>query len=121
MNLLVNGVSVNVVVAPFTDNVGHILIAVIQDDSEEAKALHIDISKKIRTVYRAVMDNSPYMEEGQVAKMILSVGPEEPVGDKKQDDEPQVRLLDCEPDHFVEMLKNLGFDVVQKKVPEEVK
>lgn len=110
MHVLINGILVEIVIAPFEDNVGWIMIAIIKDDSEKAKDLHVEIAKEIRNVYVAVMDNSPYMEEGQIGKVILSVG------DKETKDEPQVRLLECEPLKFIDMLRMLGFSVIQKVI-----
>lgn len=110
MDLLINDVLVEIVVAPFEDNFGWIMIAIIKDEGEKADALHAEIAEKIRTVYRAVMDNSSYMEEGQVAKIIMSVGG---INTK---DEPQVRLLECEPLRFIDMLRMLGFSVTQKVI-----
>jgi len=110
MDLLINDILVQIVIAPFEDHMGYIMIAVIKDDSEKAKTVHVEIAEKIRTVYHAVMDNSPSSEEEQAEKIIVSVG------DDKTKDEPQVRLLECEPLRFIDMLRMLGFSVIQKVI-----
>lgn len=109
MHLIINDVLTEVIIAPFESNQGWIMIATIKDRSEKAESLHIEMAKKIRTVYDAVMDNSSYAAEGHV-KIIISLG------DKETKDEPQIRLLQCEPLLFIDMLRMLGFSVIEKVI-----
>jgi len=116
MNLLINDVLVKIIVAPYVGNKGYIMIALIMDDSEKAKAVHVEIAKKIRTVYKAVMDDSSFLDEGEVAKFTISINDESINVRKSREDRPYVRLLECEPLRFIDMLRMLGFSVVQKVI-----
>lgn len=94
MDLLINGeVAVGIEIAPFDGQQGHILIASIKGgETEKAKNFHSEASEKIKGIYPTVMDNS---------------------GDLRKDEERQIRLLECSPLEFVDMLRLLGYGVKQ--------
>lgn len=93
MDLLINGeVAVNVRIAPFDGHQGHILIASIKGVTEKSRVFHLEASKELHNVYNSVMDNSQ---------------------DLREDEELQIRLLECSPLEFVDLLRMLGYGVRQ--------
>gem|GEM_PF-2971879 len=93
MNLLINGkVAVEIKIDSFSGNGGHVLLAFIKGVSQEAKDFHSEVPERIRNFFPAIMDN---------------------FNDIREDEEPQIRLLECSPLEFVDILRLLGYGVKQ--------
>ncbi len=68
------------------------LAVFIKGVKEKAKAFRSEISERIRNVYSVIMGNSYDLEE---------------------DEKPQIKLLECTPLEFVDILRMLGYGVRQ--------